>query len=134
MSSSAEIRKLMEEQHRIMAAPLAQAKEDERREAEACQVAEAEQVAAEHRVVEARRREREVVLAAEEEAERQAVEKAERKAKRRAEKKKKEEMLGRVASRSKQKRVAEDAEDAEMDGDEACWNCRSRSIPCKRTR
>ena len=91
-------------------------------------------MAAECRVVEACRIEREAVLVAEEEMERRAAEKAERKAKRRAEKKKKEEMLGRVASRSKQKRVAEDAEDAEMDGDEACWNCRSRSISCKRTR
>ena len=131
MSSTAEIRELMEEQHHIMAARLAQAEENERREAEARQAAEDERWAAE-----ARRIERKAVLAAEEEMERRAAEKAERKAKRRAEKKKKEEeeTLGRVASRSKQKRVTEDAEDAEMDGDEACWNCRSRSIPCKRTR
>ena len=109
---------------------------------------EAECVAAEHRAVEAcrlaeqRRREREAVLAAEEEAERRAVEKAERRAKRKAEKKRREEeeAMGRVASGSKSKRVTEEMEDAEMGGDEgededeACWNCRSRSIPCKRTR
>ena len=49
-----------------------------------------------------------------------------------------EETLGRVASGSKQKGVAEEAEDAEMDEDkdedEACWNCRSRTMPCRKTR
>ena len=75
-------------------------------------------------------------MAAEEEAERQAVEKAERRAKRRAEKKKKEEeeTLGRVASGSRPKRVTKEMEDAEMRDDEACWNCRSRNIPCRKTR
>ena len=88
------------------------------------------------RLAEQRRREREAVLAAEEEAERWAMEKVERRAKRKEEKKKREEeeTLGRVASGSKPKRVMEEPEDAEMGEDEACWNCRSRSIPCRRTR
>ena len=76
---------------------------------------------------------------AEEAEERWAAEKAERRARKKAEKRRREEqeMLG-VASGSKTKRVTEETEDAEMGGDEdeddACWNCRSRSIPCKRTR
>ena len=132
MSSAAEIRKLMEEQQRVMAARLAQAEENERQEAEARRVAEEEQVAAERRAEEARRLERQALLDAEEEAEQRATEKVEQKVKRRAERKRraKEEIMG--ASSLKRPRVAtEEPEDME---EGACWNCRSRSIPCKRIR
>ena len=100
--------------------------------------AEEEQVAAECRaeqarwLAEQRHRERQALLDAEEEAEQRAMEKAEWKAKRRAEKKRRaeEEIMG--ASSSKRPRVAtEELEDAE---EGACWNCRSRSMPCKRIR
>ena len=60
------------------------------------------------------------------------MEKVERKAKRRATKKRRaeEEIMG--ASSLKRPRVAmEEPEDME---EGACWNCRSRSIPCKRIR
>ena len=64
--------------------------------------------------------------------EQQATEKAERKAKRRAERKRRaeEEIMG--ASSSKRPRVA--TEELEETEEGACWNCRSRSIPCKRIR
>ena len=42
--------------------------------------------------------------------------------------------MGRVASGSRPKRVMEETEDTEMGDDEACWKCRSRNIPCRKTR
>ena len=75
------------------------------------------------------------MLDAAEEAERQAVEKAARKARRRAEKQRREEEelmrgMGTVARSSK--RV--ETEGPEEDMDEACWNCRSWNITCKKIR
>ena len=137
MPSAAEIRKTMEEYYKAMAVQLAQAEEDERREVEARRVAEEEQVAAEEarRENERKCRERQAILDEEEEAERRAAEKAERRARRKAEKRRKEEAtMGMVARGSQTKMVMEESEDVEMGADEACWNCRSRSIPCKRTR
>ena len=88
---------------------------------------------------EARRRaEAQAILDAAEEAERQATEKAARKAQRRAEKQRKEEEevmrgMGVVAGSSKRVEMG-GPEETEEDADEACWNCRSRNITCKKTR
>ena len=127
MPSVAEIRKMLEEQEaraRAMVEQLAQAEAAE----EAARVAE-----------EARRRaEAQAILDVAEKVERRAAEKAARKAQKRAEKQRKEEEelmrgMGVVAGSSKRVET-EVPEETEEDADEACWNCRSRNIPCKRIR
>ena len=104
------------------------------------QLAQAEAAEEAARVAEeARRRaEAQAILDVAEKAERRAVEKAARKAQRRAEKQRKEEeelMRGMGAVAGLSKRVeTEGPEEMEEDAEEACWNCRSRNIICKRIR
>ena len=68
----------------------------------------------------------------------QAVEKVARKARMRAEKQRKEEeevMRGMGVLAGSLKRVETGGpEETEEDADEACWNCRSRNITCKKIR
>ena len=122
MPSVAEIRKMLKEQEaraRAMAEELAQAEAAE----EAARVAEEA---------------RQAILDAAEKVERRAAEKVARKARKRAEKQRKEEeelMRGMGAVAGSSKRIeTEGPEETEEDADEACWNCRSRNIPCKRIR
>ena len=127
MPSAAEIQKMLEEQEaraRAMAAQLAHAEAAE----EAARVAEEA----------CRRAEAQAILDTAEKAERLAAEKAARKARRRAEKQRKEEEelmrgMGAVAGSSKRVEM-EGPEETEEGADEACWNCRSRNITCKRIR